>query len=648
MDLLRRFRNRGLYLIEILLVWSPLSRFLFVVLLLGIVALAAGLLAYRVTTTFASPETAIWWAFLRLTDPGYLGDDQGAFLRALATMVTLVGYVLFVGALVAIMTQWLNATIARLERGYTPVVRKKHIVVLGWSLRTAAVVKDLLTSEGRVRRFLQRLGTSRLHVVVLAEETVAPPLQLLKEHLGPLWNPHRITVRCGTPLSADHLRRVDFSNAGALLLPGSDLRAGPLSQEDAATIKVLLSASRNRRRDGPENLPLMVAEVNDERLSELARNVYAGPLEVVCSHTVLSRLVTQCLCHPGLSAVFREILGQHEGSKVYVRRLQQVAGGTVADVWPAFEDAIFLGLVRSNGDRFRSCLAPPLSTVIDPDDRCILLSNSFDHTRPSVTGPAVGSASAEVERLAPPRASPLVLHRILIVGWNEWAPVVLAELARRGGPGLSVLVVSRIPVEPRWADIERHGGLPESIEVVMRDGDATSPSELKRLDVQSFDRVLVLATDVLESEKESDARNILTYLLIKEVVARGGQSVPPVVATLHDPQSVGLVVDEEDDFLVTSLLLSHVLTQVALRRELGTVFEELLGADGGDISLPPLSHLSGRILEFRQLQQSLWLQGRLALGLRRGRARVLLNPAGSEQFRLESDDRLIVWTPRQE
>ena len=42
-----------------------------------VVAVAAGLLLSLVEGAM-EPDDAIWWAFLRLTDPGYLGDDEAA------------------------------------------------------------------------------------------------------------------------------------------------------------------------------------------------------------------------------------------------------------------------------------------------------------------------------------------------------------------------------------------------------------------------------------------------------------------------------------------------------------------------------------------------------------------------------------------
>ena len=70
----------------------------------------------------------MWWAFLRLTDPGYLGDDEGLARRTISTVVTVLGYVLFLGLLIAILTQWLNQLIARLESGVTPVALSDHVL----------------------------------------------------------------------------------------------------------------------------------------------------------------------------------------------------------------------------------------------------------------------------------------------------------------------------------------------------------------------------------------------------------------------------------------------------------------------------------------------------------------------------------------
>ena len=64
------------------------------VVVIVLLSLAAGTLVYYVLEDFKSYADAIWWGFLRLTDPGYLGDDHGALKRTVSTILTVLGYVL--------------------------------------------------------------------------------------------------------------------------------------------------------------------------------------------------------------------------------------------------------------------------------------------------------------------------------------------------------------------------------------------------------------------------------------------------------------------------------------------------------------------------------------------------------------------------
>ena len=114
-------------------------RLLLIAAALGLISVFGGAAVLRAGTGFEDFGEAVWWAFLRLSDPGYLGDDVGALNRTVSTVITVAGYVVFLGALVAVMTQWLEERMERLESGLTPVARDDHVLVLGWTHRTETV-----------------------------------------------------------------------------------------------------------------------------------------------------------------------------------------------------------------------------------------------------------------------------------------------------------------------------------------------------------------------------------------------------------------------------------------------------------------------------------------------------------------------------
>ena len=54
------------------------SRLLFAAAIIALVSITAGILVFLLDQKFDDAGSAIWWSFLRLSDPGYLGDDEGA------------------------------------------------------------------------------------------------------------------------------------------------------------------------------------------------------------------------------------------------------------------------------------------------------------------------------------------------------------------------------------------------------------------------------------------------------------------------------------------------------------------------------------------------------------------------------------------
>lgn len=636
-------RDRLKFQLERLLMRGPIYRLFVIAAFIALISFVAGVLVFVFTDGFETRNTAIWWAFLRLTDPGYLGDDQGTFLRLVSTVVTVAGYVFFMGSLVAIMTQWLNSTMARLEKGLTPIFRKNHVLILGWSLRTVEVVRDLLMSEGRVRRFLDRLGGGRLHIVILAEEVSAELVQELKERLGPLWSSRKVTLRSGSPLHVEHLRRVDFLRASAILLPGRDIIDEAEASGDWVALKTLLSTTAASRQLGAEQTPLMVAELSDARTISIARRAYGGPIELVASDLLIARLMTQSIRHPGMSAVFGELLS-HRGHELYVRRLPELTGLEIGEVRRAFDRGIFLGIVREEEGRFVPYLDPSPDFALQPEDRLALLAPGYEHSRPKRDRITEGTRFAAREQQVRPTATHT--RKLLLLGWNQSVPEIVRVLEESTEDRFSVVSVSLVPTELRETAMLRRDVTADRVEVRMLVADYTSISDVERLKPHEYDNIVLLSSDHHESEADSDARTLAGYLVLKQVLS-GSIPSPRVLVELNDPENKLLIADEADEVLISPAVLSHVLTQVALRRELAVVYDELFRAGGAELKLQNAAHFGvfSDDATFEDVQEALWASGGIAIGVRRKNVKggeVLLNPKRGEALRLSKEDEIVV------
>lgn len=85
---LNPFRDRVQFVVERLLLSGTIARLAVAAAAIGLVAVGMGLLGFLVATdtlqASRNPAEAVWWAFLRLSDPGYLGDDEGLGLQAVS------------------------------------------------------------------------------------------------------------------------------------------------------------------------------------------------------------------------------------------------------------------------------------------------------------------------------------------------------------------------------------------------------------------------------------------------------------------------------------------------------------------------------------------------------------------------------------
>jgi len=635
-----RLGARLTFLLERFLVGGAGNQLLAVALLIGLVALLAGGFMRVVDGGSGTAGESIWWAFLRLTDPGYLGDDSGALRRTISTVVTLLGYVLFMGSLVAIMTQWLNSTIRRLEQGRTPIFRNSHVVVLGWTARTAIVVNDMMASEWRVRRFLRRHGARRLHIALLTEEVTADLVGEIRARLGENWDPDQLTLRSGSGLQSADLSRVDFANAAAILVTAGASEEAGAERLDTLTIKTLLTLGHHPALESDVPPPLAVVEILDGRRAKIARAAYQGPLEIVASDLVLARLFAQVVLCPGLALVYDELLTRRHGAELFAREIPDAEGTSLRALQADFPDAVILGVFRAGDAERRVVLNPAREQTLQPGDRVIFAAHQYDDTERTTTGSA-----AEPGALQEPVAPKPVDKHILILGWNYKVPALLAEFASFRTASIRVDIASAVAVEEREHILARRKLAP--LEVRHLEADYTAADELAELEPHRYDNILFLGSEWLGSGEESDSRTIAGYLMLRDLLA-GRAERPNVAIELLDPDNTGLLGDWGDDVIVTPLVLGRMLSQVVLRPELNAVFEALFMARGPSIVFRDAAAYgcAGQTVTLARVAADAERRGETALGFVHrgadGKTAVRLIPGRGEGVALGPADRVVV------
>ena len=622
---------------------GALHQLLFVGGLVAGVAVAGGLVAWSATERFASAPEAIWWSFLRLTDPGYLGDDEGTVLRVVSTVVTVLGYVLFMGSLIAILSQWLAVTLRRLESGLTPISMRGHVVILGWTNRTAEIVLQLLGARGRLRRFLAERGVRVLRVVVLAEAVDAARRLELRAHVGRLWSERQVFLRSGSSLEIEDLERLDLRRAAAIVVPGAEFELGGAELTDARAVKTLLTLRRMLQPVPVEERPTVVAEVFDSDKVEIAEGALTERLEVIASDAVISRLISQSLRHPRLGQVFQELLTEHGGNSLYLRGFPELAGLHPLASGPRFPRAKVLGALRRANGRWVTHLNPDRDFRLRQDDLVVFIARSYEDC---------GLVEVQTPAADPPEPAPTPSartagdHTVLILGWSHKAAAVLAELAATSTERFAVTTVSRIPADERLRALAQVSIDTGRMRIEHVEGDYATVGLLEGLDLERFDCMVFLASSGMRTSEEADARTVLGYVLLKSRLARGARR-PEILVELLDPTNARIFAGSEDVMFVSSRILSYLAAHVCLRPELNTVYEALFVTGGSEITLRSAAEygLLGREATFADVEREARRRGEIGLGILGGGGgarEVHLNPPRDRAWALGPEDGLVV------
>lgn len=665
---MKRLIDRIFYLVETAFVRSTVFQLMGVAALITLISVSAGLIVFTFSPEFTEFWSSVWWAFLRLTDPGYLGDDTGTLPRVVSTVLTVLGYVLFLGALVAIMTTWLDRALSYLASGRSHIFERDHILIIGWNSRMHALIEEVVHAKERVQR---RLGRNRLPAIAILTKNYHPGMladvhQKLKADVR---DEARLLIRSGNPLEAEALRRVDFASASSIILVASDEHPSARHLSDITLIKILMTLRAQVEGVAPEDLPNVVVNINNPANKLLAESVgFPERTEAVASDEFIGRLFSQSIRHPGMSAVYNHLLTDTWGESVFLTGANEVnlVGARLIDSVLDFKDSIPIGYLRqsiASGEQpERSLNLLALDDVLEEDDDIIFISPSI---RAVLRGyhPGRGKKIREAYTVAKTDRKRPAFHlqnrRVLIVGWSHLINQLLNELGQYTDEDFDIHVVTELrikEVEGRLSDVV---ALYENVSVTYHQAELHRPEEVARLRPESFDNISFFAPEVVADPLIADAETVMAYILVRERLkgAKDGQHVSIAIELNEEDNRQLLGDNERHDVIMTSEIVAHLLSQIAVRRALAWIYEELFTKGGPEIRFRRFDRFfdvdgDGQYT-FEECQLACMETGTVAIGVVLKEARgqleagIHLNPSRGAGFVPGEGDRLVVIEPEE-
>ncbi|MCJ1680375.1 NAD-binding lipoprotein [Streptomyces sp. APSN-46.1] len=596
--------------------------------------------------TLSGRLTAVW---VSVGQTLKIGGAVGSPLHVLASVSLALVALLFVSTLVSLITTGINRRIMSLRLGHSTVLETRHTVVLGWSDQVFPVIGELVAANANQRRSA---------IAVLAPQDKVWMEDEISTRVTDSGRT-RIICRNGSTTDPTELCRVSPRTAKAVLVLPPTGDTGDTG--DAHVVKTLLAFAAPARAAVPrsgqvEEEAVVVAAVRDARNHMTAR-LAAGPTgHVLCVDDIVARLLVQTARQPGLSLVYSELL-DFEGDEFYPVAAEGLVGRTFGEVLLWFATSSAVGLLHAGGS---VTLNPDPGATIGPADRIIVISQDDDTA-------VRADVASHVEEAAIVTAAPRIAQaeRLLLLGWNRRAPLVIEQLDQYVSPGTTLDVVALGEYAATRGARDAVTAAPPRLEVSFHDGDITDPLTLAKLDVPSYDSVIVIgetepgASDapmaalapVTDPEVRADDRTLVTLLHLRAIGDAAQRELAVTTEMSDDGNRLLAPARDGADFIVSGRLISLLMTQISESPYLAAVFEELFKAEGHEFHLKPAADYvrAGHEVSFATAVESARRRRECAVGYRlRARSAtgpdygVRINPDKRQRVRFSEEDWLIV------
>ncbi len=571
------------------------------------------------------PLTVLYHALLETLDPGTVANFDGVhwWYAFLSVLLTFYG-IFVVGALIGILSNAIDQRLQNLRKGRSVVVEHDHLVVLGWSSEVFTILEQVCISNANL------LSAAAVILAPRDKVEMEDALRTKLRHTGPT----RIVCRTGDPLDIDDLAIVDLENCRAIVILTPDDEPDP----DALVIKTLLAVENaSLSREAAHHI---VVEIRERDNLTVARLV--DP-DVLFLHTtdLAAKVIAQACRQPGLSTVLTDLLN-YQGSEIYLARLPELAGTTFAAAVPRLDTSSLIGVLEPDGT---VVLNPPKDRVLTPEDRAIVISQD------DASIVLDGSGTAEVCTQRPRDAVELRSERILVLGHNDELDGLIQHVLRHSPDGSEVVVAWRGATGGTEVQTATDGTV---LRVTHIPCNPTSRADLERLAIATFDHIVILTARNVEAE-HADAATLVTLLHVRDIETRAGVDINVVSEMRVERNKTLAEASTDDDFIVSSQLMSLFIAQVVMIPELLVVLEALLTDERAQLCLRPVGVYAqpGTSLTFTELATAALERDEVAIGYRLVRPgtdgtirrMVVMNPCRSTRISFHPTDQLIVLSP---
>ncbi|HOJ45548.1 MAG TPA: TrkA C-terminal domain-containing protein [Bacilli bacterium] len=556
----------------------------------------------------------LWSIFMQTLDPGNLSGETGDLMYMLMmTVATLVG-IFIMSMFISIILNGFQSRLETLSRGRSKVIESNHTLILGWNDNIFVILSELVEANRSAKKPV---------IVILSDKDTVAMNEHIRDGVNNSYNT-RIICRTGSIYKLSDLAMCSVEKARSIIVLEDDLNA----------IKALLVLANSPFYDKEDGHVTVL--MNDKDNIEVAKTIGKGKLEVLYLRSAITRIIAQTCLQTGLSQVYNNLF-EFKGDEIYFYDEQRIEGKTFAQTQFMFEKSSVIGVYR-NG---KTMIRPSKDTLIQAGDQLILIAADDDQI--VISDDKVTIDTNLINHL--PHRPNGIEEIISMIGYNYKTLEVLKEFDNylQQGSCVNMLVASKHHAQ----QINEINEQLHNIKLNVTIGTTFNRATLENFLDSACRRVIIFANDGFGSG-EKDSQTLLTLLHLREMeeAAHINLNIISEIADVKNAEIIDLA--KSDDFIISELVASKMVSQISENRHLLPVFEDLLSIQGSEIYLKPARDYvkTGVVLDFYTLVAAASEKEEIAIGYQINHkahlSKLILNPLKSETFTLTDADMIVV------
>lgn len=467
------------------------------------------------------------------------------------------------GTIIAFLTTKVSGFIFNLNKGRSIIIDKDHYVIIGWNPNIFKIFKEIENANLNVIKPTILCFNSMDNVEMRAKIDLEYPDQ----------KKLRILTRTGDCYNISELGIANLQEARSVIVLDDMLI------ENYNIETTILAIRKNIPKF---NVPI-IAQFADPTNIKILSNIRGNNVIGVHTNSIIASVTSQSIRNKYISMVFMDFL-DYDGDEIYFYSSEQFVGLNYMQASLYMDKVTLIGIINNKGE---INLNPDKAILISDGDQLVVIA-ADDLININIEKNYDVATSLNEIQINNAIKNDTNKKAILFFGWSELGQEILNKTIPFLDKDCEVSVAYRTDLVTNLPFIEHNDTVNISLLPFDKNRQLITSDYLLE---NNFEIILILGYNDCLSEEVADTFTLMQNLHLKSSLHEISIiNKPRIVLQLNDGSKKNLIdIEEDNEFIVSDVLSSLLMTQLADNPKLKIIFDELFSVEGAVIHIHPIS-----------------------------------------------------------